>query len=177
MSGRSEDPDSLRNEVFSRVFDENWAAVRHHIECVVDDDAEVTELVSEVFLGAWARLKPTRPFDRVQLLKFADRSLRRRWNSLADRPAVTDAVRAAVTGAGVGEEDAEGDASSTHAEVLRALSGLSARERRIIMLTYWDGLAVGDIAGSMGVSRACAERIHRRAVVKLRRGLGLEGAN
>ena len=171
MKASSEDPNSLRNEVFSRVFDENWAAVRHHVECVVDDDAEVTEIVSEVFFSAWSRLKPHRPYDRAWLLKFADRSLRRRWNRVADRRAVTAAAHA-----GLSNEDAESGASADHAEVLRALSGLNVRERRIIMLTYWDGLAVGDIAGSMGVSRACADRIHRRAHEKLRRGLGLEGA-
>ena len=172
MKARSEDPNSLRNEVFSRLFDENWAAVRHHIECVVDDDAEVTELVSEVFFSAWSRLKPSRPFDRAWLLRFADRSLRRRWSRVADRSAVTEAVHA-----GVSEDAAEPGPQASHAEVLRALSSLSVRERRIIMLTYWDGLAVGEIAGSMGVSRSCAERIHRRAHVKLRRGLGLEGAS
>ena len=96
MKASSEDPNSLRNEVFSRVFDENWAAVRHHVECVVDDDAEVTEIVSEVFFSAWSRLKPHRPLDRAWLLKFADRSLRRRWNRVADRRAVTAAVHAGL---------------------------------------------------------------------------------
>lgn len=169
MKAGSEDPNSLRNEVFSRVFDENWAAVRHHIECVVDDDAEVTELVSEVFLAAWAQLRPSRPLGRAWLLKVADRALRRRWARIADRPAVTEAVHAGVVD--------DGDGPVSHGEILRALSGLSTRERRIIMLTYWDGLTVGEIVESMGVSRAGAERIVRRAQEKLRRGLGLEGTS
>lgn len=167
MNAGSEDPNSLRNEVFSRVFDENWAAVRHHIECVIDDDAEVTALVSEVFLTAWSQLKPRRPLGRAWLLKVADRALRRRWGRVADRPAVTEAVHAGVAD--------DGDGPASHAEILRALSGLSVRERRIIMLTYWDGLAAGEIAESVGVSRAGADRILGRAQAKLRRGLGLEG--
>jgi RNA polymerase sigma factor (sigma-70 family) len=171
MSAGSEDPNSLRNEVFSRVFDENWAAVRHHIECVIDDDAEVTELVSVVFFNAWTRLKPNRPLGRGWLLREADRSLRHRLGRTADRPAVTEAVHAGVAG------ESGPECPASHAEILRALSGLSVRERRIIMFTYWDGLAVGDIAESMGVSRACAERTKRRAHRKLRRGLGLEGTD
>src|SRR6218665_31497 len=169
MSAGSEDPNSLRNEVFSRVFDENWAAVRHHIECVVDDDAEGTELVSEVFLSAWSKLRANRPLGRAWLLKVADRALHRRWRRVADRPAVTEAVHA-----GVAEKDDAREPAS-HAEILRALSGLSVRERRIIMLTYWDGLTAGEIAESMRVTRAGAYRIHRRAQLKL--GLGLEGAS
>lgn len=169
MSGRSEDPNSLRNEVFSQVFDTHWAAVRHHVECVVDDDAEVTELVSEVFLIAWTRLRPRRPMGRSWLLRVADRRLRRSRRT-ADRPAVTEAVHAGLVG------DAHADCPMSHEQILGALTGLTGRERRIIMLTYWDGLAVGETAESMGISRTGADKILHRAQRKLRRSLGLEGA-
>ena len=46
MIGRGEDPSSLRDQIFTRVFDEHWATVRHHIEGVVPDDDEVSEIVS-----------------------------------------------------------------------------------------------------------------------------------
>lgn len=170
MSSGSEDPNSLRNEVFSRLFDENWAAVRHHIECVVDDDAEVTELVSEVFVTAWAQLRPGHPLGRPWLLRIADRRLRRQWRGIADRPAVTEAVHLAVMAG-------EPDGSLCHRDFLRALSGLRVRERRIIMLTYWDGLTVGEIVESMRISRSRADRIFRRAQEKLRAALELEGAS
>ncbi|WP_217184200.1 sigma-70 family RNA polymerase sigma factor [Streptomyces sp. AC495_CC817] len=168
MSGRSDDPNSLRNEVFTRVFDANWAAVRHHIECVVEDDSEVTELVSEVFLAAWTKLSTRRPMGRAWLLRVADRRLRDRLGRTADRPAITEAVHSGI----FGDEAAP---SVGHEQILRALSGLRVRERRIIMLTYWDGLTAGEIVESMGVTRPGAERILRRAQQKLRRSLGLEG--
>lgn len=171
MNAGSEDPNSLRNEVFSRVFDENWAFVRHHIECVVDDDAEVTELVSEVFLTAWGRLKPHRPLQRAELLRVADRVVRRRRRGIADRPAVTEAVHA-----GVAHPETE-DSTASHSEILSALSGLRARERRIIMLTHWDGLSWGEAVEALGVSHRRAEAIFRRAHTKLRGRLGLEGAS
>ncbi|MBO9627434.1 MAG: sigma-70 family RNA polymerase sigma factor [Microbacterium sp.] len=170
MRGRSEDPNSLRNEVFSHVFDVHWASVRHHVECVVDDDAEVTELVSEVFLVAWTKLRTRHPMGRSWLLNVADRRLRRRLGRTADRPAVTEAVHAGLVG-GV-----EPGRAVSHGQILGALTGLNVRERRIIMLTHWDGLAVGEAAESMGISRSSAEKHLRRAQWKLRRSLGLEGA-
>jgi len=169
MTGRGDDPNSLRNEAFSRVFDANWAAVRHHVECVIDEDAEVTELVSEVFLTAWIKLDPARPMARAWLLREADRRLRRRFGRIADRPAVTRAVHTGLAG------QSSAGTAVPHDRILRALAGLSAKERRIIMLTYWDGLAAGEAAESMGTSRPSAEKTLRRAQMKLRRGLGLEG--
>jgi RNA polymerase sigma factor (sigma-70 family) len=169
MSPRGDDPDSLRNEVFSRVFDANWAAVRHHIECVVEDDAEVNELVSEVFLTAWSKLRVHRPMGRTWLLRVADRRLAARRGGPANRMAVTAAVHAGLTG------DDHAECPATHAQILSALSGLRVRERRIIMLTYWDGLTVGETAESIGTSRSSVERTLRRAQRTLRRDLGLEG--
>lgn len=170
MTRGSDDPNSLRNEAFARVFDVNWAAVRHHIECIVDDDAEVTEIVSEVFLAAWHRLTPARPMGRGWLLHEADRRLRHRLGRTADRPAVTEAVHAGLAGV------AAAGCPVTHQQILRALAGLTVRERRIIMLTHWDGLTAGETAESMGMSRSGVEKTLRRAQLKLRRGLGLEGA-
>ncbi|ALX67083.1 sigma-70 family RNA polymerase sigma factor [Microbacterium sp. XT11] len=170
MNTRSDDPNSLRNEVFARVFDANWAAVRHHIECVVDDDAEVNELVSEVFLTAWTKLRASRPMGRPWLLRVADRRLKARGSRPSNRTTVTAAVHAGLAG------DDHPDRAATHAQIVNALSGLSARQRRIIMLTYWDGLTVGETAESIGSSRSRVERALRRAQSRLRRELGLEGS-
>ena len=65
MSARGENRETQRDEAFTRLFDANWAAVRHHVEGVVEDPAEVTEIVSEIFLLAWSRLVPTKPMDRI----------------------------------------------------------------------------------------------------------------
>jgi RNA polymerase sigma factor (sigma-70 family) len=170
MSAGSEDPNSLRNEVFSRVFDENWAAVRHHIECVVDDDGEVTELVSEVFLTAWLRLRPRSPMDRIWLLRAADRILQTRATRTTTRRTALDAVHQGMSGE---PEPPEVEARSA---VLRALGVLTPAERRIIMLTHWDGLAVGEIADLVRRSRPWVRKTLLRAERRLRTELGLEGA-
>lgn len=160
------DPTSARDRVFSQVFDEHWAAVRHHIEGAVDDDAVTTEILSEVFLAAWSRLVPRRPMGRVWLFRRADREIRARVPHATTRTGTLVAVQEGIVGAS-GEKD--------HAAVLRALSVLHPRERRIIVLTYWDGLPVGDIAE---LSRTSVNRVRKtlhRAQDHLRRALRSEG--
>jgi DNA-directed RNA polymerase specialized sigma24 family protein len=169
MSGRSKDPNTLRNEVFTRVFDEHWAAVRHHIEGVVGDDDEVTEIVSEVFLLAWSRLRPTRPPGRVWLLRMTDRHLRSRPGRPVTRLSAVDAVHVGVSG------DPEPPGRVGRSEVLRALAVLNPLQRRIIMLTYWDGLTEGEIAELVRASESRVRKTLRRAQERLRGALGLEG--
>lgn len=169
MRGRSPDPRALRDEVFTRVFDENWSAVRRHIECVVEDDAEVTALVSEVFLFAWSRLKPARPMGRVWLLRAAERRLRARSGPARTLRSALDAVHEGVTG------DTAPVGRVGQADVVRALGVLTPRERRIIMLTYWDGLAVGEIAELIRASESRVRKTLGRAQNRLRTELGLEG--
>ncbi|WP_149085508.1 MULTISPECIES: RNA polymerase sigma factor [Microbacterium] len=169
MIGRGEDPSSLRNEVFRRVFDEHWATVRHHIEGVVPDDDEVSEIVSEVFLVAWSKLRPANPPGKVWLLRATERRLRARSRrSPAIRGAI-DAVHAGVSG------DAETLGGFGRSEVLRALGVLTPLQRRIIMLTYWDGLAVGEIAELLRASESRVRKTLARAEDRLRATLGLEG--
>lgn len=161
------DRDARRNEVFGRLFDMNWAPVRHHLEWNVEDDAEVSELLSEVFLLAWQRLDPERPMGRIWLLRTADSRLRGR--ARRPRPRALDAVHEALT---------EGDLSSStvcRSDVADAFAGLNARERRIIMLTYWDGLAAGEIAELLRRPRSRVQKILNRAQTKLRTKLGTEG--
>lgn len=169
MNGRSEDPNPLRNEVFTRVFDEHWAAVRHHIEGVVGADDEVTEIVSEVFLLAWTKLRPTRPPSRVWLLRAADRRLRARSGRASTPHNAIDAVHLGVAGDECGPEQLG------RVEVIRALGVLTPGQRRIIMLTYWDGLAVGEIAELLRASEFRVRKTLRRARERLRAELGLEG--
>jgi RNA polymerase sigma factor (sigma-70 family) len=169
MSAPDSSPKPLRDEVFPRVFDAHWAAVRHHVEGVVADDAVVTEIVSEVFFRAWTRLNPRRPMGRIWLLRAAEHAVKARVR----RPA-TGSNAAAAVHAGVGGQHSPLNPAESNA-VLRALSVLPERERRIIVLTYWDGLTVGEIAE---LSRTSATRVRRalhRANAHVRDALRSEG--
>lgn len=178
MTDRSEDPNSLQDEVFTRMFDAHWAALRHHIEGVVADDDEVTEIVAAVFLEAWTRLDVAKPMGRVWLLRTADRELRARSGRATSRPAVIRAVHEGMAGGlSGGTEDPTGEAMPDRDAVLRALGVLTARERRIIMLAYWDGLPEGEISELIRWPRRSVRAALRRAQKKMRNALGLEGAS
>lgn len=167
MRSRGAEAEARRNEAFRRVFDENWAPVRHHIEWIVDDQAEVSELVSEVFLRAWTRLDPDRPMGRVWLLRVADSRLKGR--ARRPHPRVLRSVHEAM------RDDADATAEPAEEALLAEFSALSGRERRIIMLTYWDGLAAGEIAELLRSSRPRVERTLHRAQERLRTKLDTEG--
>jgi len=169
MSARRRDRETQRDEAFTALFDANWAAVRHHVEGVVEDDAEVTEIVAEIFLRAWSRLVPSRPMTRVWLLRTADRILASRSGRMTMRWRALDALHEGVAG-----EHSTSDLTM-RARVVRALGALNRVERRIIMLTYWDGLAVGEIAEVLRSPRVRVRKVLSGARRKLRRELGLQG--
>lgn len=179
MTGRSEDPNSLQDEVFTRVFDAHWAALRHHIEGVVADDDEVTEIVSAVFLEAWTRLDVAKPMGRVWLFRAADRELPARAGRETSRPAVLDAMHDSMAGSSEESGTADQTAEKTpHRDsVLRALGVLTARQRRIIMLAYWDGLAEEEISELMRYPRRSVRTLLRRAEKRMRDALGLRSAS
>lgn len=179
MTGRSEDPNSLHDEVFTRVFDAHWAALRHHIEGAVTDDDEVTEIVSAVFLEAWTRLDVAKPMGRVWLFRAADRELRARTGRTTSRLAVLDAVHHGMAGTSEepGAADLSADEMPDRDSVLRALAVLTSRQRRIIMLAYWDGLTEGEISELVRYPRRSVRTILRRAEKRIRDALGLEGAS
>ena len=56
-------------------------------------------------------------------------------------------------------------------EVLTAVSGLSPRQRAVIVLTYWDDLPPGETAEILGMSEGSAKKNLARARSKLRRML------
>ncbi len=56
-------------------------------------------------------------------------------------------------------------------EVLTAVSGLSPRQRAVIVLTYWDDLPTDEIAETLGMSEGSVKKHLARARSKLRRML------
>lgn len=160
-----------RTDVFTRMFEAHWAAVRRHIECYLDDDLEVTEVVGEVFVVAWARLNPSRPMGRVWLIRTADRRLRARRASTRTPARARDSVALALSG----ERDLS--AGPARADVHRALAALTPRERRVLVLTYWDGLTVSEVAE---LTRTSESRVRARihgAWDRLRAELGADGGD
>ena|SRR5579859_4707721 len=63
------------------------------------------------------------------------------------------------------------EAATPRPEVLAAVERLSARQRAVVFLTYWDDLDPGSIAGVLGISEGSVRRHLARARHSLRRSL------
>jgi RNA polymerase sigma factor (sigma-70 family) len=55
-----------------------------------------------------------------------------------------------------------------HEQLELSLGALSAREREILLLHYWDGLDTTELADALGISRAAAATRLSRATTQLR---------
>ncbi|MHC9044295.1 RNA polymerase sigma factor [Microbacterium saperdae] len=173
MSGRSEARSTQREAIFKEIYDTLWAPVQRHVECVVEDDSEVTEIVSDVFLLAWRKLDAAKPLGLIWLIRAADNKLKDRERSRRARARAMETVHAVYAAPG---DDDMLDALAVRHAVVKALT---QRERRIVMLAYWDQLSAGEIAELLRCSQASVWTTLSRARKKLERELGLgesEGA-
>lgn len=151
---------------FNHVFEENWARVRHHVECVIDDPDEVSDLVSEVFSLAWSKLNERKPLGLIWLLRVADNKLKDRERRTLTEIRVMEALR-------------RGSKSQRSADSLDAIAVrhaidavLTLREKRMIILFYWDRLAAGEIAELLRCSQSVVFTTLSRARAKLEAELG-----
>lgn len=154
-----------RVEAFTNLFDLHWARVRHHIECIVEDDDEVSDLISEVFALAWKKLDPRRPIGLPWLLRVAENKLKDRDRRSLVRERAMEALRRA---ADPGDSDPL-DALAVRQAIDKVLNG---REQQMIALFYWDRLAAGEIAELIHCSQSAVFTTLSRARAKLEAELG-----
>lgn len=159
---------AARAATFHQIFEQNWARVRHHVECVIDDPDEVSDLVSEVFALAWLKLDERKPLGLIWLLRVADNKLKDRERKTRSEARAMDALR---QGAGGRRESDVLDAIAVRHAITIALTPL---ERRMVVLFYWDRLAAGEIAELLRCSQSAVFTTLSRARVKLERELGRE---
>lgn len=91
--------------------------------------------------------------DRDRRLRTRDRALEALSRNASERPFALDAL--------------------DRFEVREALSALTDRERRVVVLTYWDELSAGEIAEVLRCSQGSVWTALSRARTKLRSRLGL----
>ncbi|MEV4667583.1 RNA polymerase sigma factor [Microbacterium sp. LWO12-1.2] len=167
MNGRSEARNGEREAVFKGIYDTLWAPVQRHVECVVEDDSEVAEIVSDVFLLAWRKLDVAKPLGLIWLIRAADNKLKDRERSRRARARAMDTVHAVYAA------PSDDDMLDNLAVRQAVATVLTQRERRIVMLAYWDQLAAGEIAELLRCSQASVWKTLSRARKKLEVELGL----
>lgn len=147
--------------LYRTLFDEYWPRVRRHVACFVDNAEEVDEIAAEVFVVAWRKLNPAKPLGLRWFLRVADNKLRDVMRRGQSR---TRAIEAMTRGMQASEE-----LHPLEALALRqALQSLNARERQVVVLTYWDGLSAGEVSDVLRCSQASVWTTLTRARQKLR---------
>ena len=131
----------------------------------VEDAADVYAQVLEV---TWRKLPVVPADDReafAWMLGVARRCLANHRRGGARRPALADRLRDELPRATTQPDtDATVDAE-------RALATLSADDRELVTLVYWEGLTTAEAAGVLGVSDAAARKRLERARSALRGAL------
>ncbi|CAH0184152.1 RNA polymerase sigma factor CnrH [Microbacterium foliorum] len=147
--------------LYRTLFDEYWPRVRRHVACFIDNSEEVDEIAAEVFVVAWRKLNPAKPMGLRWFLRVADNKLRDVMRRSQSR---TRAIEAMTRGMQASEE-----LHPLEALALRqALQSLNARERQVVVLTYWDGLSAGEVSDVLRSSEAAVWTTLTRARQKLR---------
>lgn len=148
--------------VFRGLFNEYWPLVRHHLSCFLDNQEEVDEITAEVFVLAWRKLRPETPMGLRWFVRTADNKLRDVDRSARSRGRALDALSR-------GLENAAERIHPLEALALRqAMKDLNARERQVVVLTYWDELTAGEVAEVLRCSPAAVWTTLTRARTKLR---------
>ncbi|MBT2484098.1 MULTISPECIES: RNA polymerase sigma factor [unclassified Microbacterium] len=169
--GTSATPESTPNgkEVVYRIlFNEYWPRVRRHLASYLENPDEVDEVSAEVFVVAWRKLNPSKPMGLKWFLRTADNKLRDVARRDRSKRNVVDALTRRM------QEDSELHPLEVIA-LRQALHDLNARERQVVVLTYWDGLTAAEVSDVLRCSQAAVWTTLTRARAKLRAQLETPG--
>ena len=151
-AGRTTLTPTAREIRFTQLYEQHFDAVRAYAWRRDPDTSD--DVVAETFLVAWRRLDEV-PSAAAPWLFGVARNVR--LNLLRGdrrREALTDRLRM--------EPSAQATAAGDGAALAAALSGLSERDREVVLLAAWEELDSGEIAAVLGCSRTAARvRLHR----------------
>ena len=160
-------------EAFRELFRSHYGTVCRYLAARADPDA-VEDVAAETFLVAWRRQRELPRHVVPWLLNTAGKCLAnaRRSHQRADALAVRLAGVLPNDGAGL---DAELERGEQRRALIAALAAVSERDRELLLLHHWDGLAPRDVAAVLELSpvvvRARLSRAGRRLERELRAAL------
>jgi RNA polymerase sigma-70 factor (ECF subfamily) len=131
---------------FEALYAAHNAAVRAYVRRRVDlQDAD--DVVADVFVIAWRRLRDVPEDPLPWLLGVARRVMANRWRSQSRHAALRDRM--------IFEHSSLAPPASVtprSREVLRALSAMREKDRETLLLVAWEGLTPAQAAEVLGVS-------------------------
>lgn len=134
---------------------------------IVRERREAEDLLHDVFLEAWRTAKDFDP----------KRGRVRTWLAIRMRSRALDLQKSARVSRNTGDAGLEllvddGDAASPdHGRVRRALAGLAADQRRVILLAYFEGLSCTEIAERVAIPVGTVKSRIAAGLDRLRSGL------
>jgi RNA polymerase sigma-70 factor (ECF subfamily) len=155
---------------FRLLFGEHFRPLLGYALRRVDSPEDAADVVADTMLVAWRRLGdvPADGTARLWLYGVCRRVLANQRRGRVRRERLGERLRLQLR-----EATADlADEVATTESVRRALAGLNERDRELIMLTSWEGLAPQDLAVVLGLpARTVRTRLHR-ARSRLRERLG-----
>jgi RNA polymerase sigma factor (sigma-70 family) len=155
---------------FKTAYTENHQAVLAYLLRRTDAPEDAADLLAEVYLVAWRRIKdlPDSEQSRPWLFGVARRLLANQRRRAQTRSGLADALEASLRHVEL-ESAPDGDSSTGH--VRQALAQLSPLDRELVTLSAWEGLTPAEIAAVLGQPpsrvRVQLHRARRRLKEKL----------
>jgi RNA polymerase sigma-70 factor (ECF subfamily) len=155
-------------QALSGLYERHAPKLRALALRILHDEMSADDVLHDVFLEAWRRSADYSP----------ERGSVSAWLGLRLRSRAIDRLRQAPRSVplAVAERVSGGDATSDdlgrtldHARLRAALSSMSAAEQHVIVLGYFQGLTLAEIAVAAGVPIGTVKSRTRNALNKLRR--------
>jgi len=161
-----------KEQVFRDLYDAHWARVRRHVECQLENEADVDEVVNDVFAIAWQKFRPARPMGWPWLLRTADNLLRDRARHAAVEARSFESL-VSVTAARARPMSPEDQVAFSEdlLVVEEAMRKLSHYERDVIALIQWREMSAVEAAKVLKSTPGAVRTALSRARSRLRRAM------
>ncbi|WP_104105181.1 sigma-70 family RNA polymerase sigma factor [Nocardioides sp. 616] len=155
------EPGSEADSQFTDYYRQHYAEVHAYLSRRCSERDLVLQAVAETFTVAWRRLDEALTGGRPWLYRTARLSL----NNALRTERRQDRVARRSADQGVQSRRGDRGAEATTVEswgVREVLGGLPERDQEVLMLAYWEDLAVAEVAAALGCSAGTAAvRLHR----------------
>lgn len=174
MADSAEDSDCQERR-FRMLYEDHYRLIQAYAVRRVEAEADVADVVAEVFTTAWRRLAevPSPPGDKLWLYGVARRVIAGKRRSTTRLSNLVARLEASYDHHHTGPPTQTPD--GLHERVLAALRCLGPAERDALQLVLWEQLSHAEAARVLGCSaNAVAIRVHR-AKTRLRAALTAGG--
>jgi RNA polymerase sigma-70 factor, ECF subfamily len=131
---------------FEALYAAHNAAVRTYVRRRVDSQ-DADDVVADVFVVAWRRLRDVPEDPLPWLLGVARRVMANRWRGAARQAALRDRMISERSG-----RTPRASVTPESQDVLLALSAMREKDREALLLVAWEGLKPAQAAEVLGVS-------------------------